>query len=145
MIDQVLISRRAILGSLAALPVPGSTQSLAEESTADVRLQVLGRGFADAAAQIDYALEHRSELKQETLDRLDRIEAEIVGLQATGMMGFRVKAQAACWALLGDLDPEGELSTDKRMALSIVRDLIRLYDPSLEHPDALKKLVAECT
>ena len=50
-----------------------------------------------------------------------------------------VKARAACWALLGDLDPMDEPTTDKRMALSIVRDLIRLHDPDLEHAGALKQ------
>jgi hypothetical protein len=29
------------------------------------------------------------------------------------------------------------------MALSIVRDLIRLYDPGLERPGALKRLVQD--
>jgi hypothetical protein len=55
-----------------------------------------------------------------------------------------VKARAACWALLGDLDPAGQSTTDKRMALSLVRDLIRLYDPGLERPGALEKLVSDC-
>jgi hypothetical protein len=74
---------------------------------------------------------------------LDRIEAQIVATQATTIKGLRVKAQAACWALLGDLDPAGQPTTDKRMALSIVRDLIRLYDSGLEQPGALKKLLED--
>jgi hypothetical protein len=143
MIDHIVISRRAILGSLAALPVPSSTQVLAEDSTADTQLLVLGREFADAAAQLDYAIDHGPEIAAEVFDRLTRIETEIVATEAAGIVGLRVKARAACWALLGDLDPVGETTTDKRMALSIVRDLIRLYDSDLEHPGALKKLVED--
>jgi hypothetical protein len=35
----------------------------------------------------------------------------------------------SCRTLLGDLNPAGQSTTGKRMALSIMRDLIRLYDP----------------
>ena len=57
------------------------------------------------------------------------------------MEGLCVKARASCWALLGDLDDASDATTDRRMTLSIVRDLIRLYDPGLERPGALKALV----
>jgi hypothetical protein len=79
----------------------------------------------------------------QVLEQLGWLDAEIVGMEAVTMEGLCVKARAACWALLGDLDPAGQLTTDKRMALSIVRDLIRLYDPGLERPGALKKLVED--
>jgi hypothetical protein len=45
--------------------------------------------------------------------------------------------------LLGDLDPTTGATTDARMALSIVRDLIRLYDPDREGPNAIPDLLAE--
>jgi hypothetical protein len=77
------------------------------------------------------------------LDRYGWIEAEIVATSATTIEGLRVKARAACWALLGDLDPAGESTTDKRMALSIVRDLVRHCDPGLERPRALKVLIKD--
>jgi hypothetical protein len=54
---------------------------------------------------------------------------------------LRNEARAASWARLGDLDPTGEITMDQRMALSIVHDLIRLQDSSLERPGALRKLV----
>src|ERR1700730_8357632 len=54
------------------------------------------------------------------------------------MEGLRVKARAACWARLGDLDPASGSTTDERMALPIIRDLIRLFDPNLEQPGALQ-------
>jgi hypothetical protein len=43
-------------------------------------------------------------------------------------------------ALLGDLDPAGAKTLDQRMALSIIRDLIQLYDPRLERPGAPLRL-----
>jgi hypothetical protein len=49
------------------------------------------------------------------------------------------QSQRGMLARLGDLDPTGE-TTDERMALSIVRDLIRLFAPELERPGALTEL-----
>ena len=77
--------------------------------------------------------------------RLRSLETAILGQDAKTIDGLRVKARAASWARLGDLDPTGETTMDQRMALSIVRDLIRLHEPALERPGALKKLVAEMT
>jgi hypothetical protein len=59
------------------------------------------------------------------------------------MEGLFVKARARCWALLGDLDYSEQSPMTERMELSIVRDLIRLHNPSLERPGALKTLVKE--
>jgi hypothetical protein len=52
-----------------------------------------------------------------------------------------VKARAACCARLGDLDDRA--TGGERMSLSIVRDLIRLYDRNLERPGALTQLVED--
>ena len=79
----------------------------------------------------------------DALDQFSHITAEILTIQAKTIEGLSVKARAACWALLGDLDPTDNMTLDRSMALSIVRDLIRLHDPSLEHPGELKKLVSE--
>jgi len=77
------------------------------------------------------------------LSRLGSLEAAIGGVQATTLQGLQVKARVACWARFGDLDPIGQQNIDSRMALSIVRDLIRLYDPALEIPGALAKLLED--
>jgi hypothetical protein len=53
--------------------------------------------------------------------RLAEIEEAIVNTQAVTIDGLRVKARAACWARLGDLDPASGSTTDQRMALSIIR------------------------
>ncbi len=50
--------------------------------------------------------------------------------------GCHRKARAACWALLGD-----QVHDRQAAGASVVRDLIRLYDPGLEQPGALKELV----
>jgi hypothetical protein len=127
------ISRRTALVSIAMAPTAvGATPDN------DARLIELGRQFEEVARKFDDA---DATAAGPLLDRLGHLEMAIVDMPATTMQGLRVKARAACWALLGDLDPTGEPTTDKRMALSIVRDLIRLYDPKLEQPGALKKLV----
>ena len=108
-----------------------------------LKLIAFGSEFDELAAQIDKAIVRRTDVGQEILDRFDCVELEILMTEARTIDGLRVKARAACWALLGDLDPASESTTDKRMALSIVRDLIRLYDPGLEQPNALKKLLSE--
>jgi hypothetical protein len=96
-----------------------------------------------AAAQLDFAIEHGTDVAWDVLEKLGRVGAEILTIQAKTIDGLRVKARAACWALLGDLDSVDDSTLDKSMALSIVRDLIRLHDPSLEHPGALRKLVED--
>jgi hypothetical protein len=111
------------------------------ESPNDRKLMVLGRRFDSLASEIDGAIEYGSYPRQNTLEELSRVESEIVATPATTISGLRVKARAACWALLGDLQPEGESTTDKRMALSMVRDLIRRYDSHLERPGALAALL----
>jgi hypothetical protein len=55
--------------------------------------------------------------------------------------GLRVKAHAACWGLLSDIEESEQETLSVQMAVSIVRDLIRAFDPNPEHPSALKKLV----
>ena len=115
----------------------------AEASSANSHLLALGRDFEAAAAKLDHAIAAGIDFDNKLLERLDRLNSEIAITQASTMQGICVKARAACWALLGDLDPTGQPTTDKSMALSIVRDIIRLYDPGLERPGALKQLVQD--
>ena len=136
------ISRRSIIASLALSPALASP-IFSNEASCDAGLLVLGQQFDVAAAQIDHAIEHGLDIEQDVLDHFCRIEAETVATPAVTIDGLRVKARAACWALLGDLDSGDQTTTDKRMALSLVRDLIRLYDPGLERPGVLKKLIEE--
>ncbi|HEY5505367.1 MAG TPA: hypothetical protein VIK28_09430, partial [Sedimentisphaerales bacterium] len=95
------------------------------------------------AERFDQIISGSSDFDDDFIAEFDCIENAILTSHATTIDGLRVKARAACWALLGDLNPSGELTTDKRMALSIVRDLILLYDSYLENPGALKKMVVE--
>lgn len=136
------ISRRAALSALSASPLLVSTIPAAA-SPADAVLLTLGHNFDAAAARLDHAVTTGIEVDDRVLEELAQLDADIIATQAVTMEGLGVKARAACWALLGDLDPAGQSTTDKRMALSIVRDLIRLYDPSLERPGALRKLVED--
>jgi len=136
-------SRRAVVGSLVVAPMITTAALAKEMHSDDAELIALGRQFDDVAAQIDHAIEGKSDLTMDSLAKLGILDAKIVAAQARTIDGLRVKARTACWALLGDLDATCQSSTDKRMALSIVRDLIRLYDPQLERPGALKQLVAD--
>ena len=81
----------------------------------------------------------RPDVAWDVLEKLGRVGAEILAIQAKTIDGLRVKARAACWALLGDLAPGSNTTLDKSMALSIVRDLIRLHDPSHGTPRSVEK------
>jgi len=142
MIRSINISRRAALGAFATSLLPASTLPAAA-SSADSRLLALGRNFDAAAAKLDHAIATGVHFDDGLLEQLDRVDTEIATTQAFTMEGLCVKARAACWALLGDLNEPGDETTDRRMALSIMRDLIRLYDPGLERPGALKQLVQD--
>lgn len=133
------LSRRNVLGSLAFGPMVSTAVIAGEVDSADTELVALGRQFDE----IVRGLESGNWADAEALWRLAGVERAILGIQATTTAGLCVKARAACWALLGDLDPTDEPTTDRRMALSIVRDLIRLHEPHLEQPNALKNLGAD--
>jgi hypothetical protein len=138
------LSRRQLVAALTIPSMAGWESQAIEAWSPDAELIKLGRQFDEVTAQIDAAIsDPTTDIADEILDRLGRIEAKILNTQSLTVDGLRVKARATCWALLGDLDPTGEPTPDKRMSLSIVRDLIRLYDSNLECPGALKKLVAE--
>jgi hypothetical protein len=75
---------------------------------------------------------------------LDRLIEQILNRQARTLEGLFAKAQCAAWALMGDLgDPGSDATLDRRMQISIVRDLVRLFDPTIERPGALSALIRE--
>jgi len=134
------ISRRSALFSAGLLSLLGQTHAEA----ADRELTGLGRQFDAVAAKLDRGIEHGLNIDWSDLKEFGGIVDEIVVTPATTIEGLCVKARVRCWARLGDLDDHGEQSTDEdRMALSIVRDLIRLRHPDLERPGALAQLVRE--
>ena len=137
------VSRRALTISLAASSLMAPAMLVAAGSSADSNLLALGRDFDVVVAKLDDAITTRIDFYDALLEQFARLNTEIATTQASTLEGLRVKARAACWALLGDLDDPADATTDRRMALSIVRDLIRLYDPGLERPGALKQLVQD--
>lgn len=123
------IVRRSLLGSLITWPLAvarHSTQGM--DVDADARLRELEREFVAVAKEIDLAIAGKRDLAQNLLDGLDHLEREIINTPAMTLAGLRAKARAAQWALLDDIDPNGETSMDRRIALSIVRDLVSLFD-----------------
>jgi hypothetical protein len=127
------LTRRAAVAAIAAGAPALATASPGQHP--DAELIDLGRQFDEITAALD------GDNAEGALDRLAAIEPAIVSMPATTAEGMCVKARAACWALIGDLDPNGS-TTDVRMARSIVRDLIRLYDPDRERPNAIRDLLA---
>jgi hypothetical protein len=135
------LSRRTVVGALAAssvMPVAGAAAS----STVDSTLVDLGRQFDQLAKYIDDPCGEGGLLTEDFFAKFHKTEADILSTPAKTIDGYRVKARAACWALLGDIDQNAGSTTDERMALSIVRDLIQQYDPELEKPGALQELVS---
>jgi hypothetical protein len=123
-IDSVL-SRRRVLGSLVVSLAAASLLNSGNASF-DADLIDLARDFEALADQIDHAIGGGSDMAWEVLHEFDRIESEIVATQAKTIDGLRVKARAASWALLGDLESADQSTTDKRMMVSIARDIMRL-------------------
>lgn len=124
---------------MAVIPIiPG--QLAAQVKQPDAELIALGRQFDDLAELVD-----RTGYITDVYAQFDAVEKAIVTQEATTMAGLSVKARAACWAVLGDFDPLNQPTTDRRMAMSIIRDLIRIHAPHLEQPGALERLVAEAT
>jgi hypothetical protein len=103
----------------------------------------LGDRLEALAANIDLSIADQSDIGEDVLRQFGHLESKIVATRALTLEGMPVKARAACWALWA-IQPI-EATCDQRMARSIVRYLIRLYDSHLELPGALEKLVAEIT
>ena len=137
-----LISRRSALCSVAMLPLM-VTSAEAQKCAFDIGLIRLGRRFDAIAAQLDHAIEHGLDTDWDTLYEFGCVHDEIVAARATTMEGLCVKARVACWARLGDLDAGEQCTAEDRVALSMIRDLIRIYHPHLERPGALRKLVED--
>ena len=131
-------TRRALIAGVAASPALFPLIASATESP-DARLLELGQQFQSIAQRLEDC-EWSDDL---LFAALDSVEGEILRIQATTIEGLFVKASAACWALLGDLNSQSESTTDSKMSLSIIRDLVRLFDPSLEKPGALRRLLDE--
>jgi hypothetical protein len=138
---KVWFSRRALLAGLVG--VPAAQFATRATTSDDAKLIGLGRTFDTLAAEIYHAIELGLDIAMDVLEQFGRVGAEILTIQAKTIDGLSMKARAVCWALLGDLGSANDTTLDKSMPLSIVRDLIRLHDPSLEHPGALRKLVME--
>ncbi len=134
-------SRRSVLCSVVfSLPVLRRT----EASGGDILLVGLGCQFDAISAKLDRAIEQAHHIDWSDLEEFGRIVDKIVATPATTIDGLCVKARVGCWALLGDLDdPDEETTAVEKMAVSIMRDLIRLRHPKLERPGALKKLVQD--
>jgi hypothetical protein len=128
------LTRRVAVAAMAAAGAPAIATAAPDHQ--DTELIEFGRQFEEMTVALD------GDDAEGAFDRLAVIEPAIVAMPATTIEGMRVKARAASWALMGDLEPTGP-STDVRMALSIVRDLIRLYDPDRERPNAVGDLLAE--
>jgi len=109
----------------------------------DGDLLELGDQFDAISRQLDLAIEHGLDVTWETLGKFDGIATQIITTPATTMEGLCVKARVTCWGRLGDLDDSEHCPADERIALSMTRDLIRLYHPHLERPGALTKLVED--
>ena len=137
---KTMLSRRSILKGLAVAPTLSAPMAAAEAISHDEGLIALGQQLFSIRAALDHAGEHDEVMG--LLERIDTVSDAIVAMPAKTVQGLYVKARATAWALLDDIDPMEESSINDRVAASIVRDLIRLYDPSLEQPDALKRLLA---
>ena len=135
------LTRRCVLTAIAT--APASALLHAQENNPDATLLMLCREIDALMTQLDQAIDTGAEFDDEVLRRFGWAEAAIVAAEAKTMEELAAKARIACWARLGDVDPIGEPTTDRRMALSMVRDLIRLCAPEQERPGALEALVAE--
>ena len=134
------MSRRTLILSLATFlaAVPTSANS-------DAVLEHLYAQFAAAASEFDLLLCGRSELPLSLLETMEKLATQIEQTPATDLTGFRVKARIAAWALLGDLEASQDSGLADVMMRSIVRDLIRNFDPDCETQDAVQRLVHSVT
>jgi hypothetical protein len=129
------LTRRAALVAIAA---GAPTLTASAPGHPDAELIELGRQYDEAAAAIE-----QNGADDEPWARQGAIFDAIIGMPAATIEGVRVKARVVCDGLLGDLDENTWPKGQNPLPLSIVRDLIRLYDPDRERPNAWRDLIAE--
>ena len=122
-----VLSRREVVSGIAASPTIAIARFTSQASL-DATLISLGVQFDEIVAALDCAIEQGDHVNalNTLLPRFDVVEAAILATQAKTIRGLQIKARAAHWALLGDLELAAQTTTDQRMSLSIVRDLIAL-------------------
>jgi hypothetical protein len=138
-----MLSRRTLFSWLVAWYPTGVSAELHKRS--DAVLNELGRQFDYIASSIDLAIDGRQELSQHLLQRMEELVTAIDCQSATTLDGLRVKARVATWALLGDLDVCQNCHLAEDMGKSIIRDLIRNFDPYCEKPGAIARLIDSAT
>jgi hypothetical protein len=134
-----MLSRRTLISCLSALCPTGFSSEV--HTRPDAGLSELGLQFDYVSSSIDLAIEGRQELCQSMLQRMDELAKAIDNQSATTLDGLRVKARVAAWALLGDLDARQDCALAQDMSRSILRDLIRNFDPNRERPGAVARLL----
>ena len=131
-------SLRALLAGVAATPIWPARLSEKKSPQPDAELIALGRQFDELAEVLD-----RSGWKDEAaMSDFTAVEKTIMECEAVTAAGLSVKARAVSWALLGDLDPSDVPAADKKIAVSVVRDVIRVHARRLEEQAALMKLAS---
>ena len=136
-------SRRKAICGLAATIVVSCPEGRPLPTDSD--LVALGNEFDCLAAELDRRIDNGLEIDTGFMQRFDVVEAEILSRDAKTIDGLRVKARAACWALLGDFEDRNQGTLSTRMAMSIIRDLVRSFDPQSERPGAVKNLIGKAT
>lgn len=128
---EITLSRRSLVTALVCTPIVSQAAASPTLPSPDAALKALGRQFNHLCQTWD-ELARRTNHTYEGVDiiglieTLSPIEAAIVAARATTIEGLLVKAQAADWSRQGRIHPELEECTDRKMAWSIVRDLIEL-------------------
>jgi hypothetical protein len=125
------LSRRALMTALACTPVISNAAICQPLPSPDAELIALGDQFSHLthtwdklAIQTDHTYANVDIIG--LIETINPIEAAIVATPAKTIDGLLVKARAANWSREGHIYPEIEETTDKKMAWSIVRDLIYL-------------------
>src|SRR5262245_14027470 len=105
-------SRREIVAGAIVTPALAKASGGDAAHSPDTNLATLGQEFDRIARFLD----DNDWRDPDYLARLAEVESAILMTQATTMEGLGIKARAACWALLGDIDPMSGETTDRRMA-----------------------------
>jgi hypothetical protein len=137
-----MLSRRTLFSWLAACSAGFGSEVHARS---DAVLNELGRQFDYISSNIDLAIEGRQELNLPMLQLMEELAKAIDSQSATTLDGLRVKARVAAWGLLGDLDARQDCALAQDMSRSILRDLIRNFDPDRERAGAVARLLDSAT
>lgn len=136
-------SRRSLLAGFSASALVGRSAIGTGPASPDASLINMEQGQRQLSeVMIDWPSDRQLEF-QSLRQQLDQLTNSITEAEAKTIDGLRAKARIVCDEQMGDFSWVNDSRQNHDLMRSIVRDIIRIYDPDLEDRTAFARLMED--